>query len=227
VEQSENITELAKALTKLQGDLKTVPKEKINPFHKSKYADLSAIWEMCRKRLADSGLSLVQSTDVMENNIVLETTLLHTSGQWLRGKLALNPVKMDPQGIGSAMTYGRRYSMCAMLGIATDEDDDAEKAMGRQTVKTSISHASAVITKPENSVSGEATRMESIVNSYWLKKSLKELNWNPLDWIKEKFNISGDKVSEVLTRMNEEQQEAFANEVKARLAESKERPVVS
>jgi ERF superfamily len=227
VEQSENITELAKALTKLQGDLKTVPKEKINPFHKSKYADLSAIWEMCRRRLADNGLSLIQSTDVMENNIVLETTLLHTSGQWLRGKLALNPVKMDPQGIGSAMTYGRRYAMCAMLGIATDEDDDAESAMGRQAVKTSVSHAGPVVKKSETSGSSEAARVESIVNSYWLKKSLKELNWNPLEWIKEKFNISGDKVSEVLARMNEEQQEIFANEVKARLAESKERQVVS
>jgi hypothetical protein len=55
---------------------------------------------------------------------------------------------------------------------------------------------------------------------------LKELNWNPLEWISEKFGISGDKVSEVLAHMNDEQQEVFADEVKARLAASKERTIV-
>lgn len=152
MEMSESIVDLAKALTVLQGQLKTVPKDKVNPVHKSKYADLSAIWEMCRKPLADNGLGLVQTTEIAENNVILETTLLHSSGQWLRGKLSLNPAKLDPQGVGSSMTYGRRYAMCALLGIAADEDDDGG--------------------------GGSRGKDKTVIDSDWLKKSLKSLNWN-------------------------------------------------
>jgi hypothetical protein len=128
VEQSTSITELAKALNKLQGELKTVSRDKVNPFFKSKYADLSAVWDACRKPLADHGLSLIQTTDSVGADIFLETLLLHESGEWIKGKLPINPVKPDPQGVGSAISYARRYAMSAMLGIASDEDDDAAAA---------------------------------------------------------------------------------------------------
>ena len=192
MEMSESILDLAKALTVLQGQLKTVPKDKVNPVHKSKYADLSAIWEMCRKPLADNGLSLVQTTEIAENNVILETTLLHSSGQWLRGKLSLNPAKLDPQGVGSSMTYGRRYAMCALLGIAADEDDDGG--------------------------GGSRGKDKTVIDSDWLKKSLKSLNWNPLDWIKKNFSIKGETVSAVLALMSDEQKKTFAAEIRQRLA---------
>lgn len=198
MEMSESIVDLAKALTVLQGQLKTVPKDKVNPVHKSKYADLSAIWEMCRKPLADNGLSLVQTTEIAENNVILETTLLHSSGQWLRGKLSLNPAKLDPQGVGSSMTYGRRYAMCALLGIAADEDDDGG--------------------------GGSRGKDKTVIDSDWLKKSLKSLNWNPLDWIKKNFSIKGETVSAVLALMSDEQKKTFAAEIRQRLAVKEAKP---
>jgi hypothetical protein len=198
MEMSESIVDLAKALTVLQGQLKTVPKDKVNPVHKSKYADLSAIWEMCRKPLADNGLSLVQTTEIAENNVILETTLLHSSGQWLRGKLSLNPAKLDPQGVGSSMTYGRRYAMCALLGIAADEDDDGG--------------------------GGSRGKDKTVIDSDWLKKSLKSLNWNPLDWIKKNFIIKGETVSAVLALMSDEQKKTFAAEIRQRLAVKEAKP---
>jgi hypothetical protein len=132
MEQSANITDLAKALNKLQGELKTVPRDKINPNFNSKYADLSAIWEACRKPLAENGLSLVQTTDRSGEDIVLETLLLHETGEWIKGKLPINAMRDEPQAIGSAISYARRYAMSAMLGIVSDEDDDAEAGVVHQ-----------------------------------------------------------------------------------------------
>jgi len=134
MEKSESIVELAKALVATQATLTAAKKRSDNPFFHSSYADLATIWEVCRKPLSSNGLAVIQTTDIVNDQIILETTLLHISGQWISGKLAIKPVKPDPQGIGSAITYARRYALAAMIGItAEDEDDDAEKAMGRET----------------------------------------------------------------------------------------------
>ncbi len=132
--KSESITELAKALNAFQSELQLAKKKETNPFFKSKYADLAEIWETCRPLLAKCGLSLSQMASVVGEHAVLTTMLMHNSGEWLSGDLILSPAKSnDPQALGSAITYGRRYAMSAMLGVAT-EDDDGETAMGRQFV---------------------------------------------------------------------------------------------
>lgn len=128
--KSESIKELTIALAKAQGSMCPAKKESENPFFKSKYADLAAVWEACRKSLSDNGLAIIQTTDMVENNLVVITTLTHSSGEWVEGVLPINPVKLDPQGIGSAITYARRYSLSAIVGISVD-DDDGESAMGR------------------------------------------------------------------------------------------------
>ena len=125
--QSESIKEIASALSKVQGQLKPAVKTSENPFFKSTYADLAAVWEVCRKLLAENNLSVVQ-TGCFENGLpYLRTLLLHTSGEWIDGLYELKPTKQDPQGMGSAVTYARRYSLAAMIGIVT-EDDDANEA---------------------------------------------------------------------------------------------------
>ncbi len=131
MEKSESIKELATALAKTQGQLTSAKKGAVNPFFKSSYADLATIWDICRKPLSDNGLAVIQITNETGEKIILETILCHTSGEWIKGSLPLNPVKSDPQGIGSALTYARRYGLSAMIGITADEDDDAEGAMGR------------------------------------------------------------------------------------------------
>ena len=125
---SEEIGELVKALAKVQGSIKPAKRESTNPFFKAKYADLTSVWNSCRKELSQNNLVVVQTMKSSNERVVVLTTLAHESGQWIQGELSLRPVKTDPQGYGSALTYARRYSLAAMVGIATGEDDDAEDA---------------------------------------------------------------------------------------------------
>ena len=120
--------ELAKALSNFQSKMIAVKKDATNPFYKSKYATLDTIWETIRKPLSDNGLSVAQTMDIENGKDVLNTTLYHISGEWISGMQSINPVKDDPQSLGSAISYARRYSLSALLGIVADEDDDANIA---------------------------------------------------------------------------------------------------
>lgn len=132
--ESASVNELATALAKAQGKISAAAKSKVNPFFKSNYADLPAIWEACRTALTENGLSVVQAPQFEGNEIWLETTLIHSSGQWMRSRYPVQPTKPDPQGVGSAFTYARRYALAAMVGVvADDEDDDGNAASGRDT----------------------------------------------------------------------------------------------
>ena len=130
--QSPQINELATALAKAQGIMQTAKKDSSNPFFKSVYADLASVWEACREALSSNGLCVIQTTDNNNGSVIVITTLIHSGGQWIRGNLRIKPVKDDPQGIGSAITYARRYALAAIIGVAPDEDDDGEGAMGRK-----------------------------------------------------------------------------------------------
>jgi hypothetical protein len=99
----------------------------VNPHFRSKYADLATCLKAIRPVLSKHGLALVQRTRIEGERMVLVTELRFksevVSGEWL-----LEPVKRDPQGWGSAMTYGRRYTAPAMVGVASDDDDDGNAA---------------------------------------------------------------------------------------------------
>jgi len=133
--QSESINELASALSKAQGEMQAAIKESINPFFKSKYADLGNVWDACRPVLSKNGLCIMQTTEMSGEKIVMVTTLAHISGQWVKSYLPLNPSKNDSQGVGAAITYLRRYSLSALVGVVCDEDDDGEVAVGRGKIK--------------------------------------------------------------------------------------------
>ena len=120
---SEQISELAAALAAAQGMMENAIMNRINPHFKAKYADLAAIFDAARKPLSANGLAIVQTI----GDGVLHTRLLHTSGQWIASEHPL-PMSGRPQEIGSALTYARRYSLSALIGIAADEDDDANAA---------------------------------------------------------------------------------------------------
>jgi hypothetical protein len=120
---SEQISELAAALAAAQGMMENAIFNRVNPHFKSKYADLAAVIKTARKPLSANGLSTVQTI----GDGVLHTRLLHTSGQWIASEYPL-PMSGRPQEFGSALTYARRYSLSALLGIAADEDDDGNTA---------------------------------------------------------------------------------------------------
>lgn len=129
-DMSAEINEIAAALAKAQGKIEGAMKDKTNPHFRSSYADLASVWDACREQLSSNGLALVQTTDGNDpDRVTVVTTLLHTSGQWMRGRLTMRPTKADPQGVGSVITYARRYALAAMVGVAP-EDDDGNAASG-------------------------------------------------------------------------------------------------
>ncbi len=135
MQTSEVITELATALSKAQGEISNAIKNSANPHFRSRYADLAAIWDVIREPFAKNGLSVIQSFDVtfLEKGgavVTTKTLLMHSSGQYFRDEFPLRVGKDDPQAIGSATTYGRRYTLQAIGGVA-GEDDDGNAASGK------------------------------------------------------------------------------------------------
>jgi hypothetical protein len=129
MKSSEQINELATALSKAQGAWGALKKDSRNPHFGNKYASLSAIFDVVQAPLAENGLSLLQLPQPTgEQEVCVETVVLHTSGQWISCEVALPVSKADAQGFGSAVTYAKRYGAAAILRIAADEDDDAESA---------------------------------------------------------------------------------------------------
>jgi hypothetical protein len=125
--QSEQINELAKALSVAQAKIENATLNKINPHFKSKYADLSSVIDSIREPLSANGLAVSQSIELREGGMILRTVLMHSSGQWIASEYPL-PQTARPQELGSALTYARRYSLSSMVCNSADEDDDANAA---------------------------------------------------------------------------------------------------
>src|ERR1700743_1179580 len=119
MQSSEQINELASALAKAQGEITGALKDSANPFFKSRYADLASCWDACRAALAKNELAVVQvpewHSDDQSQGLGLTTTLVHSSGQWIRGTLRCNPKDTTDQATGSSITYARRYALCAFI----------------------------------------------------------------------------------------------------------------
>lgn len=134
------IGDLAAALAKAQGEFTAAERDHMAKVTSKKgeqssysyaYADLQAYLEVCRKPLADNGLSFIQDVGVDGQKATVSTMLIHASGQWLESNpLSLAASDSMPQSIGSAITYARRYSLSAVLGMASEADDDANGAQG-------------------------------------------------------------------------------------------------
>lgn len=128
--RSENIDKLAPALVALQAEIRAVAKNAYNPHHKATYTDLATLWTHVQGTLAEHKFAVIQTFDPGEpDRVTITTTLMHTSGQYIYGTLTL-PLGRGggPQGAGSAITYGRRYSLAAILGVVSEDDDDGNAA---------------------------------------------------------------------------------------------------
>ncbi len=118
---------LATALIAAKLKFKPIAKTKTNPHYKSKYACLDSILDAISDALAASGLLLIQPTEIENGTPVLKTILIHApTGDRFESILPL-PILSDPQKLGSALTYYRRYGICNLLAISPDEDDDGSK----------------------------------------------------------------------------------------------------
>ncbi len=139
---SESISNISAALAKFQSEVKQPKKDTNNPFFNKKYVPLEGVVSVITEPLAKNGLSYIQSTGTEGENVIVTTLLMHTSGEFIESdplRLPGHQVQkgggkdFNPQGIGSAITYGRRYSLTALLGIASEEDDDGNSGSGDQS----------------------------------------------------------------------------------------------
>ena len=173
---SEQIADIATSLAKAQSAVKVAQKNKRNPHLKNEYSDIAAIWAACRQALNSNGISVVQQVTAAEGQKVAVTTLLmHSSGQWIElGPLEVPVQKFDAQGVGSAISYGKRYALSAAVGVVSgDEDDDAEGTGSQPTMTDEESSIlqnlrAAALEGPDSLASAfEATPKSAAKASVW------------------------------------------------------------
>jgi hypothetical protein len=147
---SEKIDLIAPAVLAAQKEINNASKDANNPHYKSYYASLGSVIEAVKDPLNKHGICVMQSLSDGSEGLYLTTRLLHQSGQWIED-VAFTPLpKLDPQGVGSACTYLRRYSLAALLCI-TQEDDDGNGAVRHEPdaiKRISLATASKVVAKP-------------------------------------------------------------------------------
>lgn len=136
MQQSESIKEIYGALVKALGEISNPQKNAENPHFKNRYADLSSIIEMARPVLLAHGLAVIQGSETDGRKVTVKTRIIHLSGEWVENSVTMEAAGTDPQKIGSALTYGRRYGLSAILNIAADDDDDGEANRGKPAQKT-------------------------------------------------------------------------------------------
>lgn len=165
INKSESIANLVKALSALQGELKDADKNALNPHFKSKYADLSEVLGNLRPLLAKNQLALSQFPS-FENGIVSVTSLLaHASGEWIESTASAPATKQDVQGVGSAITYLKRYSAAAIVGMASaDQDDDGNSVSTIQKVENKPIVKQEV--KDFRPQTVDAAKIETIIQGY-------------------------------------------------------------
>lgn len=129
---SEQINELATAMAKAQAEVENASKNAANPHFKSKYADLAEVLNTVRPVFSKHGLAIIQSPGFADGLASITTTIAHSSGQYMTDTVHAPVGKMDAQGVGSALTYLRRYSLAAFAGVAQEDDDGNAAAKGKE-----------------------------------------------------------------------------------------------
>jgi hypothetical protein len=127
---TEQNVKLCLALVKAVGELSNVAKTAANPYFKSKYAPLDAIIDATRPVLEKHGLAVIQEPLFLDGTAGVETIIIHKDGGTKSSTLLLPLKDQSPQGVGSAITYARRYALAAVLGIASEDDDDGNVSTG-------------------------------------------------------------------------------------------------
>jgi len=143
MEKSETIGKLTLALSKVQSQLRPAKENSKNPFFKSSYADLGSVWDSVRRLLAENELAIIQ----MPVDVGGVTTILsHSSGEYLASTCYI-PAKEDAHGVGSAISYARRYALASFVGVITGDDDDGNMAVKGSSPKSTAN--SKTTTKPK------------------------------------------------------------------------------
>ena len=193
MEKSDSIKNLAAALSKFQSEIENPKNTADNPFFKSKYAPLNDVLNVVRPLLSKHGLSVIQSPGGDGQNISINTMLIHESGEWIEfDPLVLKAEKMTPQGAGSAVTYGRRYSISAVLGISSEDDDDGNHASHNK--KKNASNKNQSKKQTENVDPPITPNTVGTLKTKWLEKGSTEQQLN--SWLQKHFSCGLNELSE-------------------------------
>lgn len=168
---SQEVTKLSQAMLKVQQQLQPAIKDARNTFVGNDYATLNSVMETCKETLISHGIWLTQlpcpaPVELGTGHIALETKLIHAeSGEWISSTAVIPLPKNDPQGMGSAIAYARRYSLCAMLGIIT-EDDDGNAASNPDQKQTRQQRAKPQpqksVHESQNTTSGTLPKLDGV-----------------------------------------------------------------
>lgn len=203
--KSEQINELMAALAKAQGEMRPALKDSTNPHFRSRFADLASVWDACREPLSKHGLAIVQSVVNREGEQYLETTLGHSSGQWISSEMRLPIQKPGPQELGSCLSYCRRYSLAAIVGVYQD-DDDGEKGERAQT------NSLPSPAKASPNIATLSAQMIQQLNPYFAE------DMDAIEMVSQKFGchwtkLPVDKFTVVLERMKERKKQREEEEM--------------
>lgn len=170
---------IAAALAAAQMEMGRALKSSSNPHFKSKYADLASVVDACLPALNRHGIAVVQP--LMENEFgrSVLTRFIHESGETLDCPVPLILGKQDMQGLGSAITYARRYGLMSLAGIAPEDDDGNAAAASAKTVKREMSWAETIIAElPDDATEHDKARAitDNLVRQFQRKKSAGELS---------------------------------------------------
>lgn len=219
--KSESIVNLAVAITKFNGEVHSIAKDAKNPHFKNNYASLDNIVEEIRPILQKHGLSVLQIPGGDGENVIMKTMLLHESGEWLESEpLVMRPVKNDPQGMGSCITYARRYSLCSMLSLSTGIDDDGNAASQPQQTAQKPTQATQNAQPQNHTPSNPPPARQSSSAPHSFKSEVYRLraeqfmDWNELQKVAER--VLGRKISGKVTALQDDKEwELIANELKS------------
>lgn len=168
MEMSQEFDKIAPAFVKAQASFEDAIKNQVNGHLKNNYADLSAVIDACKPALTENGIAILQTTPTADitdpdgrvNSVIIITTLLHESGQWFRSSLKMPLTITTAQGVGSAITYGRRYALAAMCGVAQVDDDANEVSGTNRRYENQGTTSKAPATRARSSTSQQKQRQQ-------------------------------------------------------------------
>jgi len=152
--KSDSIIALSKALVIAQSEFKSVTMNSVNPFFKSKYADLGAVIESCKPVLKAHGLAVSQLVEGENSQVGITTILVHESGEFISSTVTIPVAGANvAQEAGKTVTYLRRYALASILGLYADEDNDGEGSHTTTTKQTTQKQTPAGIEVPDKATS--------------------------------------------------------------------------
>ena len=196
---SETLAELSSALNKAQSEMSGAKKTAKNPFFKSNYANLEEVIHCIKEPFADNGLSFMQFPITSDGFAGVETIILHSSGEWVSNEFMLKCSKNDPQGMGSAITYARRYGLQSACGIPS-EDDDGNAATSAPVAKKAPPKPAPLITASQLTEIAAAAK-EAGMDGERLLKGIKHVSVSKVDDINKLTAAQASALSTMIAKI--------------------------